>query len=460
MILPTSPPLASVGITLAALVWVIHFAYIARTAEKRSRIANVYWATLLGMMGTGYVFAGVYELFQLADPYPFIRVPNQEVAAAWLILMASGLLLAGCVRMSKSDVPQSLLLHWTHLRVPSFVVLVIAYFLSITFRTFAVGADVLVVLPYRLNGVLELFGLFLLPLWLASAPRSKRGRMLGAIALVGMSLVNLTMFGSKWAAVYPVVVYCTFLYVGRARRLRTLGTPLIAFALMYTVLNPELFSDLLVNEPLSGLERIQESIRRRGVLAGDPEESILLGLRNASVRISGYVPLQWSLYTVRELGESGFFAGRLLNQGLLNADEGNTWALGHFGYFVVVVGHGALGTLAGATVLVLLGVLLRGLARMKGAHIHGGGASFGLLLGSVVLLVDGRYELIDYYLQAAACTVASGLMLKEGSNSRAAVFARKSTQIPVHKRVLDMGRAEASSGARPRVSSGQEMDLQ
>ena len=373
------------------------------------------------------VFSAVYEAFSLGPLYPTYSLGSTSETAYWYVFMISISLLAFNELWYRYDrLPQGAvqsmekILNLTPLQ--SIVVLsvfLLTYFAALRFRTLGVGLELNYVLPYRLNGVIEVTSLFLLPFFMALLSQGSRKRYFLFTCLILLyALSNLVSFGSKYAAAYPIVVYAAVHAMTSGKTFRRTLPLLAALLSLYTLLNPYYFRAALSNDlNLGPVETITESFRQ--ATDSSVATPLLLGLRNVSVRVTGLHAMDWAIKITEALPGPQRDPVRFLNE-FFNSGESNL-AAGHFGYFMFATGSHPIGLLMA---IVVLGLYFAPILWLDHKAMKPNGGTRHLLLGLVLILnlmpflVDGRYEITSYYFQLAFSLIVAIFLLSQTPRMR------------------------------------------
>jgi len=261
-----------------------------------------------------------------------------------------------------------------------------------------------------MNGIIEVVTLFFIPFFLALLFHRTIGINIGFFIISTYGLFNLVSFGSKFSALYPILVFSLVsLLLGRIT-LQKLILPFIIIFGTYTFINPYYFRIALAEgRQLSFWKAIVES----NFLATVNGINILTSLRNLSVRVTGIISMQWAISSSEFYTRSTLFVNRYINDVFLKTAWDNNYAVGHFGYFMVMLGNHFWGLLLGLFVLwIYLKIILyfdRARNLVTGFRRSMIGLAF--IMGIFPLLIDGQYDNISSYLHLALEMIGTYLLL-------------------------------------------------
>ena len=218
-------------VTLSIVVFFFSLWLLFKRKQQGGVLGLLYLALLHGVVGLGFVYMGFYIGLEVGEVFAPSRYGGISESAYWSTLAITVVLLVLNQAWYKLDSRASFS------RLPEFrfqtkraaivvLCLVPVYMAGLQFRTLGVGLELAYVLPLRLNGIIEAVTLFLLPfvlavLFLGSERRSWAG--LGVIVLY--ALYNLVSFGSKFAAIFPIVVFSSTHFVCGRFPLKKLAWP-------------------------------------------------------------------------------------------------------------------------------------------------------------------------------------------------------------------------------------------
>jgi hypothetical protein len=177
-----------------------------------------------------------------------------------------------------------------------YLIVILLFSLVIAFagNLLAVGLQKSFTLPFRLNGVIEVVCAFLLPVALKYLVKNK---LLSFILIFVYSSFALVHFGSKYYALFPILVWICFefLFSKKAEFKKNIALYLIAILLIpasYTVVNPFYFRSNLRSVDKVEIYALLESYKARKNAQEDLQRSFLfstiLGLNNLAGRLNGY----------------------------------------------------------------------------------------------------------------------------------------------------------------------------
>jgi hypothetical protein len=294
-----------------------------------------------------------------------------------------------------------------------FVFSLLIYVAAIRFGTLRVGNEVTVVLPFRLNGLIEASCLFLIPFWFSLYLCHYVKRFTVALAtLAAIGVANLYFFGSKFAALFPLVSLIAVASAVRRTELRKIAAVGVVIASFYTVINPYYFRVLITEGRNASLvAAVKES---RGTVV-EAERGPLMGLRNLAMRITGVYPMQEAL---TDLGSSDFrvlFTEKIqspweyYNFHLHPSTDGSSCATGYFAFFMLLLRDPLVGFFVGLGVQfpVLFGLAV--LDRRIAARQPTFQALTGLMLVISLLpfMIGGTFDHMERYFHGSFVVAAS-----------------------------------------------------
>jgi len=391
-------------VVFSVVIFLVSTFLLLRRRNKCGKLGFLYLLWLHAIIGSGYVFMAVYDKFELGPPYPNpFRLGSPSDTAYWYTLVISlSLLVLNGIWYKSDKVPQSFRLPRLKSLRPRFLIAVLLmlpiYLAGLQFNTLGVGLELNYALPFRLNGVIEITILFLLPFCLAILSLGSRKNFLVGMVMVGFySLYNLVSFGSKFAALYPVVIFGSVHFVLNRLNWRTLLGPFVLMLAAYALLNPYYFrSALEQNLQLSFTEAITKSYHQAVQSAGGV--NLLVGLRNISCRVGGLEAMATAIGMTEIYPHPSPFAIKHLNN-FFNSGS-TSLAPRHFGYFMIATGNHFLGLLLG---IVVLGLCLRVAIHFdriaaRDANVVALMVGMAFVLNIFGFLIDGRYAQSSNYL--------------------------------------------------------------
>jgi len=345
---------------------------LLRRVRRMGVVARVYLFWLHAVVGAGYLFLPLYREWLAGDALPvweslrFGELSHEALTISLVLaVLICGLLLLFtflCPRWpSASQSARAAEIRRFRacdaLVVTGFVTI---YGLGLLFGTLRVGIGLRVVLPMRLNGVIEVVTLTLLPFYVALRMLAlKKGFWVGLAIMLLYGLNNLTCFGSKYSAILPVAVFVSVYMSHRRLRVVQVVLPLAAIALLYSFLNPYYFRVAIRDGHTSSpVEMIIRSAHSARDAVSGPQRYII-GLRNLSHRITGIAPMQIAIEsTLRRTswGRRPFVreqVGEFYNYEILDTGEFTRNACGHFGFFILLFDDHVVGFVVGCIVLCL-----------------------------------------------------------------------------------------------------------
>ncbi len=407
---------------LSLLFYACSIYTLFRSGRKRGIVGFVFLFWLHAIVGFGYLSLAMYRHWSWGEMHFLWDDVYFDVSVYWYVFFIC-LILWGFSYIRFR--------HWARLKIPvvfhqrafstielfALAFLLLIYFAGIKFGTLRVGLDIPVVLPFRLNGIIEVVILFILPLYISlRILRFRGGFWLGMGIITVFAAINITSFGSKNSAIYPLAVFISvMLVIERSSLAKILLASLVVLS-TYTLINPGYFREEIRSGPgLSSLEMIKESAEVRQNSDLSESKLILYGLRNLSHRITGIVPMQIAIgvsvpmWEAIEWREVVWDIKTYYNKKIMGTPFGTTYATGHFAYFMLMFGNHFIG--------ICFGWLLLSLAFYVCLHLdqhieskktlRSGlvGITFVLLL--LPFILDGNYDNLSGYLQFVFCILVT-----------------------------------------------------
>ncbi|MBI5713656.1 MAG: hypothetical protein HZC38_09575 [Chloroflexi bacterium] len=366
---------------------------------------TLFW--LHGIVGVGYVFIAVYETYDLGPAYtfPYSLGPTSSETYWYVLLICLVLLGLNQIWHKFDKGTQSFQLDsigflWPEILVIA-PVLMIIYVAGVRFGTLSVGlGEVLYALPLRLNGVIEVVTLYIIPFYLALVFQSKKGLVPGLSTVSLYGLFNLTLFSSKLAALFPVVVFASVRFVIRKQAARELFWPLIVMLAAYSFLNMGYIREVLrEGAVVSFAEMVSESFEQSSMVSGETRINPLVAFRNIGVRITGARGLDWGIRLTSMRPQPEPFVTNYLER--IFGSSG--LAVGHFGYFMIATGSSLLGFLLAVGIwgLLLFTAIYFDQTSIRTSDVRMLLIGMTLFLSLMHPLIDGTYDNDSYYLQSA-----------------------------------------------------------
>jgi len=414
----------SLLLVLSGMVLALSVAVLIRKRPAIAPTTFLLLAFLHALTGTGYLFIGMYRHWSWGERYSsWADVDLTETTYFYVLAICLTLLVLSYIRLRSSVIRAQT--STFRLRPFSVYELFIAllfvsiYIMGIKLGTLRVGLGAtIIVLPFRLNGVIEIVSLFLLPLYISlRIHRLRGGFWLGIAVMVVYGTVNLTSFGSKNSAIYPLAVFMSVaLLSGRLKVTRLLVPAMVIFSL-YTFINPWYFrQELRQGTGSSRMELMRESAQtvRLASYRVSPLQHGLVAMHNLSHRMTGIVAMQcaiddsvsvWESITVRGIVLD---VGEYYNQEVVHTRSGSSNATGHFAFFMFVFGNHVLGFCVGLSLLVVFFYICLRLDRRAAIFATPRDSLLGLtvVLMLLPLLHDGNYDNVSEYIHLVASLLA------------------------------------------------------
>lgn len=392
------------------LIFVWSVVILIRTRPESAPVTFVFLGFLHVLLGGGYLFRAMYRHWSWGARYPTASfVELTEATYFYILIFCLTLLGLGLIRRRLGSAgyqtSQFQLRPFTSYEFLIALVLIIIYILGLIFGTLRIAPDF--VLPFRLNGIIEIVTLFLLPLYISiRLLRAPRGFWVGLAVMSAYGAITLVTFGGKAGVMFPLVVFLsTAFYTGKLTLARMI-IPTLVILSVYTVINPFYFRVAIdENSDSSPIQLLKESFESASFLnASSRKEHILSSSRNLSYRITSVIPMQQaidssSIAGVRLLSDvSGYY-----NEEILPTPEGTNEALGHFGFFMILFGNHVLGFFVGLLVLLFIFFVCFRLDRHNVKSGTGQRSLLGLMFVLTLLpfLLDGNYDNLSGYLHIA-----------------------------------------------------------
>jgi len=369
----------------------------------------VFLGFILFHFGLAYLYLAFVEHFQIIEMYPTIKMMNflDEGYFAISILSASLLLFVLLWKKfeNRSKYLYSIKIRKFNIKDISLIFLFgITYYLALKFSTLAVGLKVTTILPFRLNGLIETICLFVIPFYIGLRSTDRFWKGLSIVSIYG--LMNLVYVGSKFAALYPVVVFYSAsmiisIYTKGKINLKQFIIPMVILLIPYTMINPYYFRDLMARGMEVNLfDALQASAETASLAGVGFADQILLGIRNISDRLVGITPMHWAMDIASLDKGITFSVTKFLNNNYLHTLIGS-YAPGHFGFFIIFFGSTFGGILFALMVYLLLLI----------AFIRLGKVTFSknillqqlmgmtIFLSALPFFIDGNYDNISIYIK-------------------------------------------------------------
>ncbi len=397
----------TVLLLLSLLAFIASLFVLTRKSPIAAPVTFSFLAYLHGIVGVGFLFRGMYRHWNWGDRYNFQSWEELTITSyVYVFIICLTLLGFSYIRM-RSIRLQTIQLSIQYPNVSryeiSFVaVLCLIYITAVLFGTLRL--DVTTTLPFRLNGILEVTVLVILPFYVVIRFINVRHGFWIALLIIALyGLYNITTFGTKGSAVGPLAVLYGVMFIGPRISPAKLIVPLLLAFSLYAVFNPYTFQDSIQDDPdTSRLDLISEALNGGWLFREDSKtQGLLRTARNFSYRTTSILPMQVAI-NENPSSEFRIRSGVIehYNRELLKIPAYSTEALGHFGFFMFAVGNHILGFSIGLGVLGIyfLGCLLA--ERMMG-HYGYRPLYAGLLFVIMLLpgLLDGNYHNISHYLQ-------------------------------------------------------------
>lgn len=411
------------GLLILSLLFYASSIYmLSRGGRKRGIVGFVYLFWLHAIVGFGYLSLAMYRHWSWGEMHLSWDNVYFNVIVYWYVFLIclilwgfSYLRLRRCTRL-KTPV----MFHqraFSTVELFALVSLLLIYFAGIKFGTLRGGLDVPVVLPFRLNGIIEVVILFILPFYISlRILRLRGGFWLGIGIMTVYAAINITSFGSKNSAIYPLAVFISvMLVIERSSLAKILLTSLVVLS-TYTLINPGYFrEEIRSRSSLSSVQMIKESSATVRYSGDSTTKLILYGLRNLSHRISGIIPMQIAIdvsvpmWKAIECRDVVWDIETYYNEKIMGTPFGTSYATGHFAYFMLMFGNHFIGFCFGWLLLILTFYVCLHLDQ----HIESKktlrsglvGITFVLLL--LPLFLDGNYDNLSGYLQLVFCMLVA-----------------------------------------------------
>lgn len=265
----------------------------------------------------------------------------------------------------------------------------ICVFFAFYFKTLAAGLE-REPLPYKLNGLVDSVYLFLMPLTIVFMNASI---VRGMFLIAAVSFLGLLIFGSKFSFFFPVILGF-FLYIGwmRPREIRLSGKS-IFFGLFilgfYLLLNPYKLRDYVYQKSEKGyVERVIETVFDSVNSSNDFGTSLTMVFQALCDRFSGAFPFQWALHMSRLNG--GFDPNVNERVNLFVGSDGYSLAIGHYGFFVVLLSSAWGGVLIGMAVIAVVYFLIKLVQSTIPKKFHC--ILIMAVVGMLPFIIDGQYD--------------------------------------------------------------------
>jgi hypothetical protein len=255
--------------------------------------------------------------------------------------------------------------------------------------------------------------LVLLPLYVSLRSHQFRGGFWIGLACVAIfGAINLTSFGSKNSAIFPLVVFVSISFLSGRLRIIRLVVPALVILSIYLILNPWYFREQIsYGSSTSRLELLKESAKGVETASTDltAVDVTLLSLRNFSHRVTSIIPMQIAIDVSVPFWETVTAPGIIWNtreyyNEVVLTPVGSSNALGHFGFFMIMFRNHVLGFVIGCVLLVAYFCVCLHLD--KKAAISNRPyyvlESLVFVLTLLPFLLDGNYSRISGYMHMGA----------------------------------------------------------
>jgi len=401
---------------MSGLLFVISLFVLRRKRPASAPITFIFLLLCHVIFGCGYLFIAMYRHWSWGERYLlWSHVDLTEAVYVYVFMISMTLFLLSYLRF-RSSVTRNAdsAFRFRPFSKSEFLIILLCvslYIAGLKFGTLRVGIGASVVLPFRLNGIIEIVTLYLFPLYITlNVQRMRAGFWIGMAIIALYGVMNLASSGSKNSAVYPLVVFTSVAFLcGRLKGARILIPTLLVVSL-YTLINPWYFREVIRSGGVesSSFQLLAESSQlvKSGGMAAAPLRHGLLSLRNLSHRMSGIIPMQCaidiSLPVWNAIVSHDFIMDvtRYYNEQVVYTPLWTSNAPGHFGYFMIMFGNHILGFCTGWLLLMLYFIIClrfdRNVSKFNSQKDVLIGLSFVVML--VPFLLDGNYDNSSCYL--------------------------------------------------------------
>lgn len=411
---------------LAIMLYGVSFFELFKYRNKRGIVEFIFLFWLHFLIGSGYLLIALYRYWEWGPRLPrYAHVEFGTVTYIYVSLLCLGIFILNRRRL----VSHTAFSKPTALKVKPFSLFDIAviasfllvYLVGCSFNTIGRGGEHYY-LPFRLNGIIEVTILFLIPFYISLRVTTLRWSYWVGLAIITVYAVfNIALFGSKNTAVFPLIIFLTNFMATRPLTIRQILVPIFLIVSLYVVLNPYYFSSSLQGERnLSVMKRLEKSIQSSNTSGLGTGLRILLGIRNLANRITGVKQMQDAVDNSVSFGKSVvsermiFKVNRYYNGQILYSGYGTSDAVGHFGFFMFMFRNHVLGFLIGCVVLILffqIACYFDYYARQKDVHYPKlQGITFVML--NLEIMTDGNYDNLSGYLKIIFGVISTGAMTR------------------------------------------------
>jgi len=424
----------------ALVVYVLSLGALLLRGRKHGLLAFVYLFWLHAIVGAGYVFLLPYRHWNLGERDPgWEYVELGWIAGVYVLLICLALAAATWMLLRKPLVERPQITvpcaKVTAVDVGILATFLTLHVLGIFFGTLRIGTGVIYALPFQLNGVIEVTTYFLLPFWSSYFLWRRRTSFLTNLVLVALyAMLNLYFFGSKYAAIFPIITVVTIRMALDRHILSKACIAGLTVAALYVLINPFYFRTLLREEQSVGfVNALKESGENSAYAAGRSTN----GLRNLCLRITGVMPMQEAIDDIRRTYGNPILPVTLThpwchyNQSIRPTDVGTSCATGYFAWFMILLGS----HVSGFVVALLLQIPLAKLffvidARCRDEYSLDALVPIAFLLMLLPLLVGGAFDWLGRYLQIGfAVIVSAGIVAYQ----KRTIAARESVHFAGHR---------------------------
>lgn len=458
----------SMLLILSITLFAISLLLLVGKSSLNAPVTFVLLAFLHALIGGGYLFLLAYRHWSWGERYPLWDfVDFSETLYVYVFLLCLTLLFLSLIRFRASyRLPSARNLCLENISLSEYtlgLILCLVYFVGIAFGTLRTGIGPVVALPLRLNGIIELVILFLLPLYVSLYVRRwRRGFWWGMAFFLIYGAFNIGSFGAKKSAIYPLTVFISIVFLSGQLKISRLLLPALAVLSLYVLINPwhirETIRDDSGISPTQALVEGAEIARYRG-RGIDFVQRSFNAVHNFSHRITGAVPTQIAIDESISLqrwspGSMISDVREYYNRDLLGTPPGGTHATGHMGYFMLRFQNHVLGFAAGLLILLVCFYVCLRFDRAAAALADPRQSLMGVTFVLMVLpfLHDGNYGILSGYLHLAVSLVAVKLLFfpllekqlpEQNTNEQPELAEREGS----HASVIDCNGAVQDSGS-------------
>jgi hypothetical protein len=295
-------------------------------------------------------------------------------------------------------------------------VLFIIYRIGLKYETLAYSP---ISLPFRLNGIVEVGILLLIPFYISLRVLQKQRNFWIALFVITIySLFNIVTFGSKQTAVFPMVVFSSILIATRPKDVHKIFIVIFALSSLYIVFNPYYFRESIVKgHDQTIMEKIENSFNSE--IKQNAFQLALLGTRNLAIRITGIIPMQHGIENSKKIFYSTDSlltanVNNYYNEMIMYSNYGTSDAVGHFGFFIFFFQNHSIGIFFGIVLLFLLYHISFHFDSLsqKENFLRPTLQGIGFTLLILDFLVDGNYDKLSGYLKLAFGFVSIGILAR------------------------------------------------